>query len=159
MAIKKQVKEYSQRQRINLNKSDGFKTDDTIYLMTSKEYNQLNDTILELNKKLESKDTIIENTKQMNQNIVSDISGMYEKQLTDKNERIKQLENQLNDLKSIVTNFLIRFNGLNLLDMVLHRKHKDLIEDVQQSVWIRSDDIQILDNETGNLIPDTDTMD
>ena len=34
MVLEKQVKEYSDRQRINLNKADGFNANDTVYILS-----------------------------------------------------------------------------------------------------------------------------
>ena len=46
MVTKKTVKEYSKRQRINLSKSDGFKDDETVVILSTQEYEKLQSEIL-----------------------------------------------------------------------------------------------------------------
>ena len=172
MAIKKQVKESADRQRINLNKSDGFKAGDEVYILTADELNQYKETILDLNIKLDSadkeKETAIETAKEMNENIISDlnkthanelsnISAIYEKEINNKEDKIKQLEHDLNTIKDIASNFLIKLNGLNIWDMVFRHKHNDLINDFQQTIWINSPDIEIVDKKDKTSLTEKDT--
>jgi uncharacterized protein YdcH (DUF465 family) len=158
MVIKKQVKEYSGRQRISLNKADGFKTNDEVYIMSADEYNQFKDNLFDLSSKLdksiEAKETAIETATKMNENV----TDAYKIQLKDKDNKIKQLENELNNIRAIASKFLIQISSLGAFDIFLRHKHRDLIDDFQQSIWISRNNVEILESEDGqdNMIPDAD---
>lgn len=158
----KEVKEYTGRQRINLNKSDGFNENEEVYIMNTKEYEDLKSRIIAFEvykeKAISEKETAVktanETSKEVLQNIHNEFKKEYESkeriyldQLEEKETKINNLENELKNLKAIVSNFLIQLNGLNLLDFVFRNKHKDMIEDLKESVWIVKPDVEIISND------------
>lgn len=162
MAVLKEVKEYSGRQRINLNKSDGFNENEEVYIMKVSEYEKLKQIVIDFEvykeKAISEKETAIttanETSKEVLQNIHAEFKkeyeskeNIYKEQLEEKETKIKELETNLNNLKSIVSNFLIQLNGLKLFDFIFRNKHKDLIDDMGQSVWIVKSDVEVISND------------
>lgn len=137
MAVKKQVKEYSKRQRINLNKADDFITNADVYVMTEKEYYDITS----------SNEKIITELNQRHEKELQNISELYQKQLSEKDIKITQLENDLNNIRSVASNVLIQLNGLSLWDVIFRSRHKVLISDFQKSIWIDSHDVEIIGND------------
>ena len=91
MAVLKEVKEYSGRQRINLNKSDGFNENEEVYIMNVTEYEQLKKIVIDFEvhkeKAISEKETAIttanETSKEVLQNIHAEFENIYKKQLED----------------------------------------------------------------------------
>ena len=75
------------------------------------------------------------------------VNRQYKKQLKNKDDEIKQSNAELNNFKAIVTNFLIRLNGLKLIDFIFRRKHEEMIKELQDSIWITSEEVEILENQ------------
>lgn len=143
MVIKKQVKEYSGRQRINLNKSDGFKSNCDIVLMSVTEYEEIKEQLMQLNDckahiKGYEKGTLIiaEEFKKMGANAIDKLNKTHEKEISSKDNEIKKLNDKIEHLKEICSNYNIQMNGLSLFDMIFRRKHKTLVNDFNSKIWI-----------------------
>ncbi|MBO6274983.1 MAG: hypothetical protein J6M91_05530 [Methanobrevibacter sp.] len=143
MVIKKQVKEYSGRQRINLNKSDGFKSDYDIVLMSVTEYDEIMEQLMQLNdykskiNAYEKGQSIMANEfKEMSSTAIDKLNETHEKQLSDKDNEINKLTDKIEHLKEICSNYNIQMNGLSLFDMIFRKKHKSLVDDFNSKIWI-----------------------
>ena len=162
MAVKKQVKVYSDRPRISLKKSDGFNENEEVYIMSSDEYSQLKQIVIDFEvykeKTISEKETAVktanETSKKVLQNIHNEFKKEYEskediykEQLEEKETKINDLENELKNLKAIISIFLIQLNGLNLIDFEFRNKHKDMIDNLKESVWIVKPDVEIIRND------------
>lgn len=141
--IYKEVKEYSQRQRINLNKKDGFSKGDKIVVMSEKEYNDLTREVTNLNNKITAKDKELEvytnqeqNLKEIIENITTPIYENHKKELENREVKINELEEQLNQLKKIYVQYNISMTALNLWDILVFRRHKKLINDFNNTFWV-----------------------
>ena len=141
--IYKEVKEYSQRQRINLNKKDGFSKGDKIVVMSEKEYNDLTREVTNLNNKITAKDKELEvytnqeqNLKEIIENITTPIYENHKKELENREVKINELEEQLKKKKKIYVQYNISMTALNLWDILVFRRHKKLINDFNNTFWV-----------------------
>lgn len=139
----KQVKEYSKRQRINLNKDDGLNPGDNVVVLTANEYDNIKKDILQLQDqaiKLEKENQILQNQEQNLKEIIQDVTTpIYEnhkKELQDKDLQIKQLSNELKTLKAKCNQFNLDLMGLNAIDIVILRKYKKLIQEFNNTISI-----------------------
>ena len=159
--ITKTIKEYgkSQRQRIDVNKSDGLSTGEDVVLIPVTEYDKIKQNIMNLTRqlrscedKLSAKEDEIkiykdqeQNLEELIKNAITPIDEHYQKELKNKDDKIKQLELQLKTLQRIASQYNIQMGGLSAIDMLFRKKHKELIEDFNNNIWIINQDNQIED--------------
>ena len=159
--IIKQVKEYSNRQRITLNKSDGLKDGQEVVVLPTKEYDfqirvkdnkisELKETINEKNNQINSlekeieKLTIEKNLLQNQQNNLKDIiedtinpiHKQYKEQLSEKNDTISELKMENKSLKNKSNQLCIDIMDLSALQLIFTNKKKVLIDDFNKSISI-----------------------
>ena len=159
--IIRQVKEYSKRQRINLNKSDGLKDGQEVVVLPTKEYDfqirvkdnkisELKETINERNNQIEllekeiEKLTIEKNLLQNQQNNLKDIiedtinpiHQQYKKELSEKDNLINELKVENKSLKYKSNQLCIDIMDLSALQFIFTNKKKVLIDDFNKSISI-----------------------
>ena len=103
----KQVKEYSKRQRIDINKSDGLTPGEEVAIIPVKKYEELKAELLELQENIKQKDNEIQllqkqdqNLKEIIQDVTAPIYENHKKELQKKDSEIKQLQVQLELMKN-----------------------------------------------------------
>ena len=150
--ITKKIKEYSNRQRIDINKSDGFTRGEDVVIIPVQKFDEIKQNILDLQSNLSAKDNEIQLLKNQEQNlkeIIEDVTApIYErhkKEMENKDNQIKQLENQIKALQRIASQYNIQMSGLSAIDVVFRKKHKDLIDDFNNNIWIVNQDNQVED--------------
>lgn len=144
MPVQKDVKEYSSRQRINLNKGDGFNDGDIVIVMAINEFEEIKEQLMQLNTykaKVQAYETGNELLKGMSTDTSKDIVESYEKRLDKKDNELKEKDKEISRLKDIFSNYEKRVYGLNPFDVIL-RRNKKLSDEFHNSIWI------INDNET-----------
>lgn len=127
----KEIKNYSGRKRINIVKDDGFKTGEKVVLLSEKEY-----TDLKQKKEDIDIDLILETT-------IKTINKNHEKQLQQLEKQVKEKEKELNQIKGVFTRFITQINGLSFFDLIFKHKHKELVSDFHDSVWIMQGTVEI----------------
>ena len=138
MSVQKDVKEYSGRQRINLNKGDGFNDGDIVIVMAINEFEEIKEQLLQLNEykaKVEAFEKIAQQPPKDNDETIKKISQGYEERLDKKDNELKEKDKEISRLKDIFSNYEKRIYGLNLFDMIL-RKNKKLSDEFHDSIWI-----------------------
>lgn len=138
MSVQKDVKEYSGRQRINLNKGDGFNDGDIVIVMAFSEFEEIKEQLLQLNEykaKVEAFEKIAQQPPKDNDETIKKISQGYEERLDKKDNELKEKDKEISRLKDIFSNYEKRIYGLNLFDMIL-RKNKKLSDEFHDSIWI-----------------------
>ena len=138
MSVQKDVKEYSGRQRINLNKGDGFNDGDIVIVMAVSEFEEIKEQLLQLNEykaKVEAFEKIAQQPPKDNDETIEKISQGYEERLDKKDNELKEKDKEISRLKDIFSNYEKRIYGLNLFDMIL-RKNKKLSDEFHDSIWI-----------------------
>ena len=138
MSVQKDVKEYSGRQRINLNKGDGFNDGDIVIVMAVSEFEEIKEQLLQLNEykaKVEAFEKIAQQPPKDNDETLKKISQGYEERLDKKDNELKEKDKEISRLKDIFSNYEKRIYGLNLFDMIL-RKNKKLSDEFHDSIWI-----------------------
>ena len=138
MSVQKDVKEYSGRQRINLNKGDGFNDGDIVIVMAVNEFEEIKEQLLQLNEykaKVEAFEKIAQQPPKDNDETIKKISQGYEERLDKKDNELKEKDKEISRLKDIFSNYEKRIYGLNLFDMIL-RKNKKLSDEFHDSIWI-----------------------
>ena len=146
MVVKKQLKEYSNRQRIEINKSDKLTTGAEVYILSSDEYNKL----IESDKQLQIMKASNDNINQIVKESVNAVSDKYEADIINKDIEIKNLHKELNNLRASFSKILIKLNGLNLFDVIFRKEHKKIIADIQTKIWINSNDDVTAEISTNN---------
>lgn len=142
MAVQKDVKEYSKRQRINLNKGDGFNDGDIVIVMAISEFEEIKKQLIQLNTykaKVEAYETGNELLKGMSTDSSKDIVEAYEKRLDKKDNQLNEKDNEISRLKDIFSNYEKRVYGLNPFDVLL-RRNKKLSDEFHNSIWIIAPD-------------------
>ena len=146
MVIIKEVKEYSKRKRINILKDDGFQPGDKVVVLPKTAYD---DIML----KLENLEQLVSDYQQQDGNndngkseelfsdVLEHIYQQQQKELENKDKIIHDKDLEINRLKSITSKYNTSLNGLSTFDILFRRKHKQLINDFQDSIWIHSDDV------------------
>lgn len=157
--VKKEVKEYSSRLRVNLNKSDGFVDGDGVTVIVTEVLEdwlqEYEDTIAEkqsiingLSKqinllkkdieKLTIENDLLNNQQNNLKNIIDDIVNpiheKHQKELSDKDVTIKQLQMENNALKHKSSQFCIDIMDLSALQFIFTDKKKVLIDDFNKSI-------------------------
>ena len=150
--IVKTIKEYSKRQRIDLKKSDGFTPGEDVVLIPVQQYDEIKGTILELQNNLSAKDNEIQmlqsqeqNLKEIIEDVTNPIYEKHQKELEKKDKQIDELMLQIKALQKLSSTYSIRMSGLSAIDILFRKKHKDLIDDFNNSIWIINQDNQIED--------------
>lgn len=158
----KQIKEYSNRQRIDINKSDGFTPGAEVVILTAKEYEDLKQNLMDLNNKVTAKDSELQVMKNQEQNLkeliadaIAPIDKHYQKELQNKDNQIKLLEMQLKTLQAKTNQYNLDMQGLNAFDIVVLRKHKKLINSYNEDITKISNDPKIIDADA-KAIPGSD---
>lgn len=139
--IQKEVKLYSGRLRVNIVKSDDLTKGEKIVILKEKDFNNLlsdYDDLQEKAKKLDDQQTNIDKLLESNANAIHQI---YKEQLDNKDNKIEQKNNELNDIKALASNYNTTMNGLSLIDMVVRKKHKKIISEFEDKIWIKPKNI------------------
>ena len=157
--ITKQVKEYSKRQRIDLNKNDGFTPGADVVIMTAKEYQGIKDNIINLTRQLRTTENKLyakedeiaiyknqeQNLTEMMENLTAPIYENHAKELSKKDIEIKRLQLQLKALETKTNQYNLDMQGLNAIEILILRKHKKLIQNFNDEIAIIGDDPKIID--------------
>lgn len=135
--IKKEVKEYNGRQRIELNKKDNLDAGAKIIILSENEYNQLLAKINDYDA-VKKENQILHNQENNLKKIVDDVTApiydQHQKELTSKDQQIKQLQIQLKALQTKTNQYNLDMQGLNVIDIAVLRKHKKLIADFNTAI-------------------------
>lgn len=145
--ILKQVKEYSQRQRINLNKSDGFQNGDEVVILPREKYQELQayKNELEILKNQE------QNLKQIIKDITAPIYENHQKELEIKDKEIKQLKMELKRIEAKTNQYNLELQGLNIIEILFLRKHKELIKKYHDDVLVLTIDQKTIDTKPSDM--------
>ena len=135
--IKKKVKEYSKRKRIELNQSDNIDAGAEVIILSENEYNQLLAKINDYDA-VKKENQILHNQENNLKKIVDDVTApiydQHQKELTNKDQQIKQLQIQLKALQTKTNQYNLDMQGLNVIDIAVLRKHKKLIKDFNTAI-------------------------
>lgn len=134
--IQKEVKKYSGRLRVNIVKDDDLTQGQKIVILKENDFNKLLSDYGNLEdqvKKLENERTNIDN---LIENVLNPIYQKHNKELENKDNQIKQKDTQLDNIKALCSNYNTRMNGLSLMDMVVRKKHKKIISEFEDKIWI-----------------------
>lgn len=141
--IIKQVKEYSSRQRIDINKSDGINAGAEVVILSKMEYENLineNEKLTADSLKLQAMETQEQNLKNIIENITTPIYENHKKELTAKDDKIKQLEHQLKSLQAKTNQYNLELMGLNFIDFVRGKHKRAILEfDKTISLFVNAD--------------------
>lgn len=151
----KEVKEYSKRKRINLNKDDGLSSGEKVVILTETEYNDIKTEVTELKNQvvtLQKENQILQNQDQNLKQIIKDVTTpIYENhktELENKENQIKLLSNELKTLQVKTSQYNLDMQGLNVIDIAIFRKHKKLIKDFNSTISIIDPGENIIDADT-----------
>lgn len=143
----KVVKEYSKRQRINLNKDDGLTSGDKVVILTDDEYQKIKNDIIELEQKAISYKEVNDllgsqenDLKKIVEDVTAPIDERYNKELDKKDKEITDLKNELNTLKGVCNQYNIDMSGLSLIDVLFRSKHKKLVSEFNNKIWFKNKD-------------------
>ena len=142
----KEVKNYSGRLRINITQSDGLNQGDNVVLILESEYNRLisaNDT---LTSKVEMLEHERKNLEDLIEITLNPIHQHYKDQLKEKDRIIKSKDDELNNIKAIMNKFTTSISGLSLWE-IIRGKHKNLISEFQDKIWVNVPMDQVADVE------------
>ena len=149
--IIKQVKEYSKRKRIEINKTDNIDAGEKVYIFKVNEYNQIMENLQALeseNKTLQIQHQQMQNQetniKEMLENATSHIYDNHQKEVENKDNEIKQLKQQINVMRKSISHYIIQLSSLGLLD-IIRRKQNKIIENMNDAIFHDADDDAIAD--------------
>ena len=139
MVIIKEVKMYSNRKRINITNNDGLNPGDEVVLLPKSIYDEMIKENQELKLKVANDNQ--DNNKDLNleemlSDILNPIYKHHEKELEKKDGIINEKDTEIKRLQSQASKFNTAMNGLSSIDIMFRRKHKKLISDYQDTIWI-----------------------
>ena len=172
----KEVKEYSNRQRINLNKNDGFadgdfvaiiKQDD-LNLMEQEYQNQINEfqhnagmSSIQIKalksdiEKLTVENDFLKNQqnnlKEIIEDVINPIHEKHQQELLAKDVELNQLKMENKALRTKSNQLCIDFMDLSALQLIFTDKKKILIDDFNKSISVIIDDATITDAGTTEI--------
>lgn len=156
--IIKQVKEYSNRQRIDINKSDGLNPGSEVVILSKSDYDNLINENKDLNNELTAKTTELQllkdqenNLTEIVENVTAPIYENHKKELIKKDNQIKQLELQLKVMESKINQYNLDLMGLNKLDIAIFGKHKKLIKNFSEDISIIGSDLEFISTEKKSI--------
>ena len=177
--IIKEIKEYSQRLRINIVQADGFNPGDKVVVIPVQEYEDLNQNISDLQGRLRSvkndneilkqrqqafNEAIKESEKQLDTELekllevsLKPINETHEKQLEDKDSQIEQLTDKLNGMQSAFHHFTTKINSLNAIDIIFRKKHNEVISDFIDSITITGKENNMLNADVKQITEKKDS--
>ena len=169
--ITKTIKEYgkSQRQRIDVNKSDGLSTGEDVVLIPVTEYDKIKQNIMNLTRQLRSCEDKLsakeyeikiykdqeQNLEELIKNAITPIDEHYQREIKNKDNKINELETKLKTLETKINQYNLDMQGLNAIDLLIFRKHKKLIQKYNDEITVFADDPKIIDADT-KAIPGED---
>ena len=136
--IIKQVKEYSKRKRIEINKTDNLDAGAKVIILSENEYNQLineldnYDALKKENQILNEQEN---NLSEMVKDITAPIYDQHKKDLQKKDNEIEQLTSQLNYIRKSISHYIISLSSLGLMDLVFRSQHKKIIDDMNDTIF------------------------
>ena len=141
--IFKEVKEYSNRQRIDLNKKDNLKPGANVVILTDDEYDNIKKEFLELQEQYKILENQIQmqqdqehNLKEIIENVTAPIYENHKKDLANKDLEIKQLTDELNAIRKSCSQYNIELMDLNAIDIIFRSKHKKLIKEFNNTIFV-----------------------
>ena len=142
----KEVKEYSNRQRINLTMDDGFESGQKVVLLSEDEYSEIEKKIKLLEKDVEivkSENKILSSQQNNLTNVIEEVltpvQEQHQKMIESKDNEIKRLNKELNSLKHKSSQFCIDVMALSILQLLFSNKKKVLVDDFNKSILISKD--------------------
>ena len=155
--IIKEIKNYSGRLRINITAKDNLNANEDVILMTTAEYEEIKDSILDLQNRItvltnennmllemESKlrqsmadknNQIDEQLKNLLEVALQPINEQHKFELESKDKIISDKDNELKSIRAVLNKFTTSISGLSLWDLI-RGKHKVLINDFHDSIWV-----------------------
>lgn len=179
--IQKQVKEFgkkSPRLKIDINKSDELEPGAEVVVIPIEKYNQVKQDIWDLqnelmtarnesemmakvNENLTDQITELRNRKihldKLIKNAVTPIDKHYKKELSNKDNELKRLQDKLDALERKTVQYNLDMQGLNAIDILILRKHKKLIQKYNDEITVLGVDPKIVDAEA-QAIPGSDSQ-
>ena len=159
--IIKEVKEYSKRQRININKEDGFTDGQEVVILTVEEYEELKQaenllsiqihTLKEDIDKLTIENKLL-NTQQTNlkdiiADVITPINEQHQRELSAKDVEIGRLKAEVKALENKSHQLCIDIMDLSALQLIFTDKRKVMIDDFNKSISVKIDNDSITDIE------------
>jgi len=152
--IIKQVKEYSNRQRINLNKNDGLEDGQEVVIFSKSDFNDIEMKIQMAELKIDNMKSEIEkltfekellenqqtNLKEIIEDVINPLHEQHQKELSMKDVELNQLKIENTALKSKSNQLCIDFMDLSALQFIFTDKKKVLIDDFNKSISVIIDD-------------------
>lgn len=133
--ISKEVKDYSGRLRININKNDGLNPGDNVVLILESDYQKLQAEKETLSSKVEMLEHERTNLEELVNITLNPIHEHYKSELEKKDNIIKAKDGELNNIKAILNKFTTSISGLSFIDLV-RGKHKNVINDFHDRIWV-----------------------
>ena len=169
--IIKEIKDYSNRMRINIVSSDGFNPGDEVVLLTKSEYENLKAELFNRENKIsyleqenkivtQRSDAIMESIEKSKKDMDTELDKLLkislkhinetnDKQLADKDRQIEQLTGKLDSIRTAFDIFITNINALKWHHYI-RGKHAEVITDFISSIKIKNDD-QTLDADVNQL--------
>ena len=136
--ISKEVKDYSGRLRININKNDGLNPGDNVVLILESDYQKLQAEKETLSSKVEMLEHERTNLEELVNITLNPIHEHYKSELEKKDNIIKAKDDELNNMLSrsiLPFSATTSISGLSFIDLV-RGKHKNVINDFHDRIWV-----------------------
>ena len=165
--LNKKVKEYSGRQRIDINKKDGLEDGQEVVILTSAENDGINKNIHNLTQQLRDTENKLyatqkelnliqkqdKNLKEIIEDTTAPIKEFYENELKTKDDKIERLENQYTALLFTVSQYNLELMSFNWIDKLTGKDKK--------YIKLFNENIKLLDNDNiveadGSAVPGAD---
>ena len=122
-----------------------FNVNDVVYVLSESEYQSL----MQSDNDSADEDSIEKDINSTFENLLeislTPIQETHKEHIKDKDNQIKQMNAKLNAMEHKCNQLKDKINQLSLWDMVLRKKHYDIINDFTNSIWI-------INNEDDNML-------
>lgn len=157
--IFKKVKEYSKRQRIDINKSDGLTPGEDVAIIPKQDILDMQNELMTARNETEMLQTINENLEKQIQDLkdkeinlqqlikdaVTPIDKHYQKELESKDNEINRLKIELKSLQRKAHKNNLELMGLNAFEILIRKKFKKMILEFDQELTIITTDPEVVD--------------
>lgn len=153
MELVKQVRDYGGRKRINITNSDGLVKDDEVVILMKSDYDDLMTELVRLQELEKNLDNQKVTADIMGEQFIEPIKNSYNDIINGLKYDLKDKDMEINRLKAIYQDYDKQVYSLGFMDILRH-KNREISDDFNSKIWIKSDDQVVTDAEVKKL--DTD---
>lgn len=150
IVLDKTIREYSGRKRINITNSDGLVKDDAVVVLRKSDYDDMMTELVRLQELEKTLDNQKVTADAMGDKFLKPVKDSYNDMIDGLNEKLDDKDKEINRLKAICHDYDKQVYSLGFMDILRH-KNREISDDFNSKIWIKSDDHVVTDAEVKKL--------